>query len=233
MISPAAVVEIIDKIILNALGGEETKSASRLYSPRFDPPRGYRVKLIGGEEQDAVLVTGTQTFKLTKAETSNTLLLMPPEGTSAGGGSTGTAVGEGFEAVAAVGFQFEVGPLDLCAEKVSERFDRKSGFSHSPGMQGKGRAPCARSWLRKSFLLLCFVFCETVPSTKRVDKCITLDFFTLGSLARDECDDALTHYKHEYIYRLYIYIYIYMTMLPIRSCLATDIKDCAVAGANS
>lgn len=102
-----------------------------------------RVKLIGGEDEDAVLVTGGQTFKLTKAETSNTLLLVPPEGTNGGGldgangsgsgkndrsgsgdggGSSGSrggggrewagdgAKGEGgFEAVAAVGFQFEVG----------------------------------------------------------------------------------------------------------------------------
>lgn len=88
-----------------------------------------RVKLIGGEDQDAVLVTGGQTFKLTKAETSNTLLLMPPEGThcgredgtgcppeagSANGpdremGGSGAAGGGGFEAVAAIGFQFEVG----------------------------------------------------------------------------------------------------------------------------
>lgn len=71
-------------------------------------------------------MTGGQTFKLTKAETSNTLLLVPPEGTTAstgggdgacesssdctgkgdgGGGSKGEG---GFEAVAAVGFQFEV-----------------------------------------------------------------------------------------------------------------------------
>lgn len=80
-----------------------------------------RVKLIGGEDEDAVLVTGGQTFKLTKAETSNTLLLVPPEGTSGGSGSgsgsssrdgarDGGAIGAGgFEAVAAVGFQFEVG----------------------------------------------------------------------------------------------------------------------------
>lgn len=104
-----------------------------------------RVKLIGGEDEDAVLVTGGQTYKLTKAETSNTLLLMPPEGTNGGGGSSSSdanglgngnengrggsgdgggssgrsggrewagdgAKGEGgFEAVAAVGFQFEVG----------------------------------------------------------------------------------------------------------------------------
>lgn len=82
-----------------------------------------RVKLIGSEGQDAVLVTGGQTFKLTKAETSNTLLLLPPEGTcgggsggssgggSGGGGSDGVAGagGEGgFEAVAAIGFQYEV-----------------------------------------------------------------------------------------------------------------------------
>lgn len=105
------------------------------------------MKLIGGEDEDAVLVTGGQTFKLTKAETSNTLLLVPPEGTNGGGGSSSSissdanglgngdkndrggsgdgggssgrsggrewagdgARGEGgFEAVAAVGFQFEV-----------------------------------------------------------------------------------------------------------------------------
>lgn len=87
----------------------------------------FRVKLIGGEDEDAVLVTGGQTFKLTKAETSNTLLLLPPEGTSvsggsgsdsgSGGSSGGQGAGDrgargavgGFEAVAAVGFQFEVG----------------------------------------------------------------------------------------------------------------------------
>lgn len=106
-----------------------------------------RVRLIGGEDEDAVLVTGGQTFKLTKAETSNTLLLVPPEGTNGDGGSGGSgsdanglgnadendrigggdgggssshsggrewagdmAKGHGgFEAVAAVGFQFEVG----------------------------------------------------------------------------------------------------------------------------
>ncbi len=97
----------------------------------------FRVKLIGGEDEDAVLVTGGQTFKLTKAETSNTLLLVPPEGTNGsgaaglgngnenggggggGGGSSngnggrewagdGTKGAGGFEAVAAVGFQFEV-----------------------------------------------------------------------------------------------------------------------------
>lgn len=66
-----------------------------------------RVRLIGSEDQDAVLVTGGQTFKLTKAETSNTLLLLPPEGTSAGTGS-GARRGAGFEAVAAVGYQYEV-----------------------------------------------------------------------------------------------------------------------------
>ena len=79
-----------------------------------------RVKLIGSEGQDAVLVTGGQTFKLTKAETSNTLLLLPPEGTCGGGSGSGGgdgggsnavagAGGEGgFEAVASVGFQYEV-----------------------------------------------------------------------------------------------------------------------------
>lgn len=99
-----------------------------------------------------MLVTGGQTFKLTKAETSNTLLLVPPEGAHSGGGggssSSGNGLGNGnvnedendrsgsadgggsrksrrsggrewsgdgangeggFEAVAAVGFQFEVG----------------------------------------------------------------------------------------------------------------------------
>ncbi|CAM9920275.1 unnamed protein product, partial [Ectocarpus sp. 4 AP-2014] len=53
------------------------------------------VKLIGGEDEDAVLVTGGQTFKLTKAETSNTLLLVPPEGTTAStGGGGGNGAGE-------------------------------------------------------------------------------------------------------------------------------------------
>lgn len=83
-----------------------------------------RVKLIGGEDEDAVLVTGEQTFKLTKAETSNTLLLVPPEGTNGSGGTLsrcgvnsgrgregggGASGARGFEAVAAVGCQFEVG----------------------------------------------------------------------------------------------------------------------------
>lgn len=88
-----------------------------------------RVKLIGGHDQDAVLVTGSQTFKLTKAETSNTLLLLPPpsEGNSdsldkqsGSGGVPGsgeidcqpkvaaTQEFEGFEAVAAIGYQYEV-----------------------------------------------------------------------------------------------------------------------------
>lgn len=74
-----------------------------------------RVRLIGSEDQDAVLVTEGKTFKLTKAETSNTLLLMPPEGTAvtsvpatACGKGGGEAGGGGFEAVAAVGFQYEV-----------------------------------------------------------------------------------------------------------------------------
>lgn len=70
-------------------------------------------------------MTGRQTFKLTKAETSNTLLLLPPEGTLSTGGlrpsygddnegelEAGMKQGErregGFEAVAAVGFQYEV-----------------------------------------------------------------------------------------------------------------------------
>lgn len=86
------------------------------------------MRLIGGEDEDAVLVTGGKTFKLTKAETSNTLLLLPPEGSTASGaaaggdgdagafsssgGSDGEGADEGgrggFEAVAAVGFQFEV-----------------------------------------------------------------------------------------------------------------------------
>ncbi|CAN0094300.1 unnamed protein product, partial [Sphacelaria rigidula] len=73
------------------------------------------VRLIGSEDQDAVLVTEGKTFKLTKAETSNTLLLMPPEGTAvtsvpatACGKGGGEAGGGGFEAVAAVGFQYEV-----------------------------------------------------------------------------------------------------------------------------
>lgn len=72
-----------------------------------------RVKLVGGEDRDAVLVTGRQTFTLTRAETSNTLLLLPPEGSGTGGSvrdaakvaATGTR--EGFQAVAAVGFQYE------------------------------------------------------------------------------------------------------------------------------
>ncbi|CAM9866190.1 unnamed protein product [Ascophyllum nodosum] len=45
---------------------------------------------------------------------------MPPEGTSAGGGSTGTAVGEGFEAVAAVGFQFEISKTAPSLEQIRE-----------------------------------------------------------------------------------------------------------------
>lgn len=64
-----------------------------------------------------MLVTGTQTFKLTRAETSNTLLLVPPEGTCVSAGPTSPVKrgvscgvpGGGFEAVAAVGFQYEVG----------------------------------------------------------------------------------------------------------------------------
>lgn len=64
-----------------------------------------------------MLVTGTQTFKLTRAETSNTLLLVPPEGTCVSteptspvkrGVSCGVPRGS-FDAVAAVGFQYEVG----------------------------------------------------------------------------------------------------------------------------
>lgn len=89
-----------------------------------------RVKLIGSEGQDAVLVTGGQTFKLTKAETSNTLLLLPPEGTcgdgsDGGGGSDGVAGagGEGgFEAVAAVGFQYEVWIMSLGPDPRSHYF---------------------------------------------------------------------------------------------------------------
>lgn len=83
----------------------------------------HRVRLIGAEDQEAVLVTGGKTFKLTKAETSNTLLLLPPEGTGVGAGADagdsdaearmvgregGGGGSSGFEAVAAVGFQYEV-----------------------------------------------------------------------------------------------------------------------------
>ncbi|CAM9664068.1 unnamed protein product [Ectocarpus sp. 6 AP-2014] len=96
------------------------------------------VKLIGGEDEDAVLVTGGQTFTLTKAETSNTLLLVPPEAATANtgvaggngasessGGCTGKgdggggAKGEGgFEAVAAVGFQFELSKKTPSLEQI-------------------------------------------------------------------------------------------------------------------
>ncbi|CAN0553458.1 unnamed protein product, partial [Ectocarpus sp. 12 AP-2014] len=96
------------------------------------------VKLIGGEDEDAVLVTGGQTFKLTKAETSNTLLLVPPEGTTANTGGGGNGAGEGgggctrkgdggggtkgegggFAAVAAVGFQFELSKKTPSLEQI-------------------------------------------------------------------------------------------------------------------
>ncbi|CAM9594338.1 unnamed protein product, partial [Ectocarpus sp. 12 AP-2014] len=101
-----------------------------------DADRGL-VKLIGGEDEDAVLVTGGQTFKLTKAETSNTLLLVPPEGTTANTGGGGNGAGEsgggcarkgdggcgtmgegGFEAVAAVGFQFELSKKTPSLEQI-------------------------------------------------------------------------------------------------------------------
>lgn len=70
-----------------------------------------------------VLVTGRQTFKLTKAETSNTLLVVPPvlEEPAGGVGEVGeegveaareaaaaAATGRSFQAVAALGFQYEV-----------------------------------------------------------------------------------------------------------------------------
>lgn len=84
------------------------------------------MKLVGSDDQDVVLVTGCQTFKLTKAETSNTLLLVPPpsekvddgHGDSDSGNPGGTgarpAVGTGtdgsgtFEALALTSFQYEV-----------------------------------------------------------------------------------------------------------------------------
>eukprot|EP00611_Tribonema_gayanum_P002395 TRINITY_DN11770_c0_g1_i1.p1 TRINITY_DN11770_c0_g1~~TRINITY_DN11770_c0_g1_i1.p1 ORF type:complete len:450 (-),score=90.08 TRINITY_DN11770_c0_g1_i1:7-1185(-) len=37
-----------------------------------------RVRIIGGEEQDAVLVTSKESYKLTRVETSNIVLLVPP-----------------------------------------------------------------------------------------------------------------------------------------------------------
>ncbi|CAM9721473.1 unnamed protein product, partial [Choristocarpus tenellus] len=69
------------------------------------------VHLVGEEDQEAVLVTGKQSFKITKAETSNTLLLVPPirdgsrENLEEGDAENGRTL---FQASASVGFQFEL-----------------------------------------------------------------------------------------------------------------------------
>ncbi|CAM9603463.1 unnamed protein product [Discosporangium mesarthrocarpum] len=95
------------------------------------------VRLVGREDEEAVLVTGQQTFKMTKAETSNTLLLVPPaeeNETQRGNGEQKAGVGEGsgegdkgsggqFKAIASVASQFELSKITPPVENIHKALE--------------------------------------------------------------------------------------------------------------